>query len=246
MNISVSKTTAQMAVQAAKFAAREINRAIGEKGEARILLATGESQIEAIRCLTEEAVDWSKVVMFHLDEYMDLPETHIASFRKYLKERFVNIVNPKEAYLVDGEGDVKANIETITEKLKEAPIDVAFIGIGENGHVAFNDPPADFTTDEAYIIVDLDEKCKQQQVNEGWFKDLSEVPKQAVSMTVPQIMKSRVFVSIVPGIRKSDAVSKTLSAEEVTNMVPATILKTHENWNLFLDADSASKIIPQI
>lgn len=246
MNISVSKTTAQMAVQAAKFAAREINRAIGEKGEARILLATGESQIEAIRCLTEEAVDWSKVVMFHLDEYMDLPETHIASFRKYLKERFVNIVKPKEAYLVDGEGDVKANIETITEKLKEAPIDVAFIGIGENGHVAFNDPPADFTTDEAYIIVDLDEKCKQQQVNEGWFKDLSEVPKQAVSMTVPQIMKSRVIVSIVPGIRKSDAVSKTLSAEEVTNMVPATILKTHENWNLFLDADSASKIIPQI
>ena len=246
MSISVSKTTAQMAVQAAKFAAREINRAIGEKGEARILLATGESQIEAIRCLTEEAVDWSKVVMFHLDEYMDLPETHIASFRKYLKERFVNIVNPKEAYLVDGEGDVKANIETITEKLKEAPIDVAFIGIGENGHVAFNDPPADFTTDEAYIIVDLDEKCKQQQVNEGWFKDLSEVPKQAVSMTVPQIMKSRVIVSIVPGIRKSDAVSKTLSAEEVTNMVPATILKTHENWNLFLDADSASKIIPQI
>ena len=246
MNISVSNTTAQMAVQAAKFAAREINRAIGEKGEARILLATGESQIEAIRCLTEEAVDWSKVVMFHLDEYMDLPETHIASFRKYLKERFVNIVNPKEAYLVDGEGDVKANIETITEKLKEAPIDVAFIGIGENGHVAFNDPPADFTTDEAYIIVDLDEKCKQQQVNEGWFKDLSEVPKQAVSMTVPQIMKSRVIVSIVPGIRKSDAVSKTLSAEEVTNMVPATILKTHENWNLFLDADSASKIIPQI
>lgn len=246
MNISVSKTTAQMAVQAAKFAAREINRAIGEKGEARILLATGESQIEAIRCLTEEAVDWSKVVMFHLDEYMDLPETHIASFRKYLKEHFVNIVNPKEAYLVDGEGDVKANIETITEKLKEAPIDVAFIGIGENGHVAFNDPPADFTTDEAYIIVDLDEKCKQQQVNEGWFKDLSEVPKQAVSMTVPQIMKSRVIVSIVPGIRKSDAVSKTLSAEEVTNMVPATILKTHENWNLFLDADSASKIIPQI
>ena len=246
MNISVSKTTAQMAVQAAKFAAREINRAIGEKGEARILLATGESQMEAIRCLTEEAVDWSKVVMFHLDEYMDLPETHIASFRKYLKERFVNIVNPKEAYLVDGEGDVKANIETITEKLKEAPIDVAFIGIGENGHVAFNDPPADFTTDEAYIIVDLDEKCKQQQVNEGWFKDLSEVPKQAVSMTVPQIMKSRVIVSIVPGIRKSDAVSKTLSAEEVTNMVPATILKTHENWNLFLDADSASKIIPQI
>lgn len=246
MNISVSKTTAQMAGQAGKFAAREINRAIGEKGEARILLATGESQIEAIRCLTEEAVDWSKVVMFHLDEYMDLPETHIASFRKYLKERFVNIVKPKEAYLVDGEGDVKANIETITEKLKEAPIDVAFIGIGENGHVAFNDPPADFTTDEAYIIVDLDEKCKQQQVNEGWFKDLSEVPKQAVSMTVPQIMKSRVIVSIVPGIRKSDAVSKTLSAEEVTNMVPATILKTHENWNLFLDADSASKIIPQI
>ena len=246
MKINVSKTAEELGRNAAKLCKKLIDETIAEKGSVRMVFSTGASQFTTFEALLKEDIDWSKVEMFHLDEYMDLPETHIASFRKYLKERFVNIVNPKEAYLVDGEGDVKANIETITEKLKEAPIDVAFIGIGENGHVAFNDPPADFTTDEAYIIVDLDEKCKQQQVNEGWFKDLSEVPKQAVSMTVPQIMKSRVIVSIVPGIRKSDAVSKTLSAEEVTNMVPATILKTHENWNLFLDADSASKIIPQI
>ena len=120
------------------------------------------------------------------------------------------------------------------------------MGIGENAHIAFNDPPAEFETDKAYIIVNLDQTCKQQQVNEGWFGSLDEVPAQAISMTVPQILKSRTIVTIVPGIRKGDAIQKTLSAETVTNLVPATILKTHPDWNLFLDGDSASKAIPQV
>lgn len=246
MNINISRTSGEMAQRAAACAAQAISRTIAQNGEARILLSTGESQIEAIRYLTEMEVEWDKVVMFHLDEYINLAETHKASFRKYLKERFIQVVNPKKAYLVNGEGNVEENIATLTEELEKAPIDVALVGIGENAHIAFNDPPADFETDKAYIIVNLDQTCKQQQVNEGWFGSLDEVPAQAISMTVPQILKSRTIVTIVPGIRKGDAIQKTLSAETVTNLVPATILKTHPDWNLFLDGDSASKAIPQV
>ena len=246
MNINISRTSGEMAQRAAACAAQAISRTIAQNGEARILLSTGESQIEAIRYLTEMEVEWDKVVMFHLDEYINLAETHKASFRKYLKERFIQVVNPKKAYLVNGEGNVEENIATLTEELEKAPIDVALVGIGENAHIAFNDPPADFETDKAYIIVNLDQTCKQQQVNEGWFGSLDEVPAQAISMTVPQILKSRTIVTIGPGIRKSDAIQKTLSAETVTNLVPATILKTHPDWNLFLDGDSASKAIPQV
>ena len=246
MNINISRTSGEMAQRAAACAAQAISRTIAQNGEARILLSTGESQIEAIRYLTEMEVEWDKVVMFHLDEYINLAETHKASFRKYLKERFIQVVNPKKAYLVNGEGNVEENIATLTEELEKAPIDVALVGIGENAHIAFNDPPAEFETDKAYIIVNLDQTCKQQQVNEGWFGSLDEVPAQAISMTVPQILKSRTIVTIVPGIRKGDAIQKTLSAETVTNLVPATILKTHPDWNLFLDGDSASKAIPQV
>lgn len=246
MNINISRTSGEMAQRAAACAAQAISRTIAQNGEARILLSTGESQIEAIRYLTEMDVEWDKVVMFHLDEYINLAETHKASFRKYLKERFIQVVNPKKAYLVNGEGNVEENIAILTEELEKAPIDVALVGIGENAHIAFNDPPADFETDKAYIIVNLDQTCKQQQVNEGWFGSLDEVPAQAISMTVPQILKSRTIVTIVPGIRKGDAIQKTLSAETVTNLVPATILKTHPDWNLFLDGDSASKAIPQV
>ena len=246
MNINISRTSGEMAQRAAACAAQAISRTIAQNGEARILLSTGESQIEAIRYLTEMELEWDKVVMFHLDEYINLAETHKASFRKYLKERFIQVVNPKKAYLVNGEGNVEENIAILTEELEKAPIDVALVGIGENAHIAFNDPPADFETDKAYIIVNLDQTCKQQQVNEGWFGSLDEVPAQAISMTVPQILKSRTIVTIVPGIRKGDAIQKTLSAETVTNLVPATILKTHPDWNLFLDGDSASKAIPQV
>ena len=246
MNINISRTSGEMAQRSAACAAQAINRTIAQNGEARILLSTGESQIEAIRYLTEMEVEWDKVVMFHLDEYINLAETHKASFRKYLKERFIQVVNPKKAFLVNGEGNVEENIAILTEELEKAPIDVALVGIGENAHIAFNDPPADFETDKAYIIVNLDQTCKQQQVNEGWFGSLDEVPAQAISMTVSQILKSRTFVTIVPGIRKGDAIQKTLSAETVTNLVPATILKTHPDWNLFLDGDSASKAIPQV
>ena len=184
MNISVSENSVDLGKAAAARTAAAINNAITEKGEARIILSTGASQFETIEALLNQEVAWDKVTMFHLDEYKDLPEAHPASFRKYLKERFVNLVPLKKAYFVNGEGDVLAHIRELTENLREKPVDVALIGIGENGHIAFNDPPADFNTQEAYIVVKLDERCKHQQMSEGWFATLDDVPCEAISMTV--------------------------------------------------------------
>ena len=217
-------------------------RAIAAQGYARLLLSTGASQFEMISSLVTQDVDWSKVTMFHLDEYVGLPETHNASFRKYLKERFASKVNLKEAIYVNGEGDIKQNIAHITKRLREAPIDVAAIGIGENGHIAFNDPPADFNTQESYIVVNLNDRCKRQQVGEGWFSTVADVPKQAISMTVSQMMKSKCIVSVVPHGVKAEAVRNTL-AQNVNNIVPATILKFHSDWNLYLDKDSAKLFV---
>ena len=180
INISVSATAAENGRKAAVKAAELINAAIREKGHARIILSTGASQFEMFENLVKQDVDWSKVEMFHLDEYVGLPETHIASFRKYLKERFVNIVHPGAAHFV-GEGDVKKNIEELTRELRKDVVDVGLIGIGENGHIAFNDPPADFDATEAYRVVNLDHKCRMQQVGEGWFATEDDVPKQAIS-----------------------------------------------------------------
>ena len=239
MNIHVYKTTQEMGLEAAKLIAAKLNEAIDKKGEARLLLSTGASQFEMMDALTRLPVDFSKVIMFHLDEYVSLPISHVASFRKYLMERFVSKVHPKEAVFVNGEGDVAANIAYISRRVKEAPVDVGVIGIGENGHIAFNDPPADFETEDAYRVVTLDERCRKQQVGEGWFATVDDVPKQAISMCVKQIMSCRCIVSVVPHSVKTEAVKNTL-AQNVNNLVPATILKTHVSWDLYQDADSAA------
>ena len=239
MVIHVYKTPEEMGAEAAQLIAQKLNAAIAQKGEARLLLSTGASQFEMMDALTRMPVDFSKVTMFHLDEYVALPVTHIASFRKYLQERFVDKVPLKEAVFVNGEGDVEANIAEITARIKEAPIDVGVIGIGENGHIAFNDPPADFDTEASYKVVNLDERCKRQQVGEGWFATVDDVPKQAISMTVKQIMACDSIVSVVPHAVKAEAVKNTLE-RDVTNLVPATIMKTHPDFNLFLDSESAA------
>ncbi|MBR6085769.1 MAG: 6-phosphogluconolactonase [Spirochaetales bacterium] len=240
INISVSATAAENGRKAAVKAAELINAAIREKGHARIILSTGASQFEMFENLVKQDVDWSKVEMFHLDEYVGLPETHIASFRKYLKERFVNIVHPGAAHFV-GEGDVKKNIEELTRELRKDVVDVGLIGIGENGHIAFNDPPADFDATEAYRIVNLDHKCRMQQVGEGWFATENDVPKQAISMLPRQIMACKAIVSVVPHKVKAKAVYDTIT-QKVNNMVPATLLKTHPEWYLFIDDDAASML----
>lgn len=241
MAMYVLNSSDKLGRKAADMIAKKLNMAIEKKGYARIILSTGASQFETIQYLVEKNVDWQKVTMFHLDEYLELPDTHEASFRRYLKERFTSKVKVN-AYFVNTEGNVAENLKRLTEELRKDVIDVGVIGIGENGHIAFNDPPADFETKEAYQIVSLEERCRHQQFNEGWFPTLDAVPHKAVSMTPYQIMQCETIISSVPGKRKAEAVRNTLKAEETTVMVPATLLKTHKDWHLFLDKDSASLI----
>lgn len=241
MKINVSENSRELGEVAAELSSQIINKSIKTKGNARIVLSTGASQFDTLKSLVRKNVDWSKVEMFHLDEYINLPESHPASFRKYLRERFIQLINLKKEYLVNGETDVQKNIDYLSQEIKKEPIDLALIGIGENAHIAFNDPPADFETKDPYIIVDLDEDCKQQQVREGWFSSISEVPDQAISMSVYQILQSDAIVSSVPYEVKANAVKLTLE-KKVTNDIPATILKTHSDYTLLLDKESASKV----
>jgi len=241
MEVRILKDSVTLGKEAAEYVAKELKKCIKEQGSARIVLSTGASQFDTLKALVEiEGIEWDKVEMFHLDEYVDLPVTHMASFRKYLQERFVDKVGPlKAVHFVDG---TKECIEKLTVEIRKAPIDIGLIGIGENGHIAFNDPPADFDTKEAYIIVNLNDTCKKQQMGEGWFATIDDVPKQAVSMTAYQIMQCKKIVSCVPHKVKADAIKKTLMADEVSNLVPATLLKKHEDFILFIDANSASEI----
>jgi len=241
MKINILDNPVQLGNMAAAYCAGIINDAIIRNGKARIVLSTGASQFDTIQALTEMDIDWQKVEMFHLDEYIGLPENHPASFRKYLKERFLNKINIKKAFLVDGEDDPQKVIAALTTEIRKEPVDIGLIGIGENAHVAFNDPPADFGTEEAFICVTLNDTCKQQQVREGWFATVDDVPRQAISMSVHQIMQCRHIVSCVPYTVKAKAVKDTIE-NQLTNMIPATMLKKHPDFVLFLDLDSASLV----
>ncbi len=238
MKIVISQTADDLGRRAAQQAAEVIKAAIADHGEARIVLSTGASQFETLKYLVEEDIDWKKVEMFHLDEYVDLPITHPASFRKYLKERFVDKTGVEKVHFVDGTPE---GSEKLTKEIRQAPIDVGLIGIGRNSHIAFNDPPADFETRAAYIIVNLDEACRNQQVAEGWFAGFDDVPKKAVSMSVWQIMQCKTIVSAVPHEEKAWAVAAALK-NELTPTVPATMLKTHPEFNLYVDAASYAEV----
>ena len=237
----IYKTQLEMGAAAAAQAADTIQQAIGEKDRANIILATGTSQFETIKSLTSSSIDFSKVTMFHLDEYIGLAADHSASFRKYLKERFVDKVPAlKAVHFVEGDAEnPQQECQRLGEIITKHPIDVALIGIGENGHLAFNDPPADFETEQPYIIVELDEKCRAQQMGEGWFETLEQVPCRAISMSIRQIMKSASLIVSVPDKRKAEAVKNALEGE-VTNICPASILQTHPNCKIFLDAEASS------
>lgn len=242
MQIQTLPTVSEMGAAAAAVGAAAIRDAIQARGHANIIVATGASQFEVLSHLVKEpGIDWSKVTGFHLDEYLGLPMSHPASFRGYLKERFVDHVSLKEFHYLDGEHDATAECHRVGSMLGEHPIDVAFIGIGENAHIAFNDPPADFETEQPYLIVDLDDACRQQQLGEGWFPTFDDVPKQAISMSVKQILKSKTIVCSVPDERKADAVQGCVEGP-VSPDVPASILQSHENVHLFLDSAAASKL----
>src|SRR5437588_7363955 len=233
-----------MSQTAAEHAAKSLRAMIRDKGRARIVAATGTSQIEFLQCLTSAPdIHWGRVEMFHLDEYVGLPITHPASFRKYLFERLIDKVRIAKYHLLDGSSDPSEVVRRVSAALQSAPVDIAFVGIGENGHLAFNDPPADFQTENSYLVVELDEACRRQQVGEGWFADISEVPRRAISMSVSQILKAKEVICIVPDARKALAV-KLCFEGEVSPMAPASILRTHPAAMIYLDSESASLLSP--
>jgi len=241
MKIRIFKTKDNMGKAAADEAARILINTIKEKGEANFIVATGASQFEFLENLTSiPSIDWSKTTMFHLDEYVGLPETHPASFRKYLKERLIKKVNPGNVHLIKGDVEnPESECERLDKIIKQKEIDVAFVGIGENGHLAFNDPPADFDTDKPYLVVDLDDACRKQQLGEGWFKNFDEVPKRAISISINQIMKSKNIICTVPDSRKAQAVKDCFEGQDISAEYPASILKNHGSAVLFLDEASA-------
>lgn len=228
--------------EAAAFGAERLRTVLRTKGHANVIVATGASQFEMLEALlAEPAIDWENVTFFHLDEYVGLPVTHPASFRKYLWERFHRAlpVPAKAFHYVNGSGDAEAECKRLGAIILEHPIDICFAGVGENGHLAFNDPPADFGTNEPYLVVSLDEACRRQQLGEGWFPDLDSVPKQAISMSIRQIMKSECIIITAPDERKAQAIRDTLEGE-ITPEVPASILQEHPDTHFFLDTASAS------
>ena len=241
MRIHIYDSKDEMGSAAASRAACVLTDAIAARGEANLILATGASQFEMLSSLVTQDVDWSRVTAFHLDEYIGLPVSHPASFRRYLQERFVDKVPALRAFhAIDGENpDPQVECRRVGALIRALTIDVACIGIGENGHLAFNDPPADFETDEPYIVVNLDEACRRQQLGEGWFPTLAAVPQQAISMSIRQIMKSRAVVCTVPDARKAVAVQKAVEGP-VTNELPSSILQEHSDCDLYLDGPAAS------
>lgn len=241
MEICIKADPVELGKSAGKVAADLIRKIIASKGEVNIILATGRSQFETLKQLiSEKDIDWGRVVMFHLDEYIGLPESSPASFRKYLKDRFITKVPALKAYyLVNGETDPIMECNRLNGIIEKYPIDVALVGIGENGHLAFNDPPADFDTEKPFIIVNLEEKCRKQQYNEGWFDTLTDVPHQAITMSIKQIFKSKHIICSVPEIRKANAVKNCLE-QPISNLFPGSILQMHENCTYFLDKTSAA------
>jgi len=233
-----------MSRAAARQAAQALRAAIADRGGARIIAATGASQFEFLDALTRApGIDWTEVEMFHLDEYVGLPATHPASFRRYLLERLIGKTGITRYHLLDADADADLVAERVGREVAQAPIDVAFVGIGENGHLAFNDPPADFETERPYLVVALDEACRRQQVGEGWFASIADVPSRAVSMSVRQILKSRQIICIVPDARKAEAVRACFEGD-VSPMAPASSLRTHANTTVYLDRDSAALLAP--
>ncbi|MEI7687096.1 MAG: glucosamine-6-phosphate deaminase [Planctomycetota bacterium] len=242
MKVNLAPDKAELGRRAATDGAALIRRAIAERGQANVIVATGASQFDTLAALAQEPdLDWAKVVFFHLDEYAGMAITHPASFRRYLKERLVDKLPkaPKAFNYIDAENDLVKECQRLKDLIGQYPIDVAFIGIGENAHIAFNDPPADFETTEPYILVTLDDACRQQQFGEGWFPTFEAVPTKAISMSVRHTLLSKVIVCSVPDERKAVAVRNSLEGP-LTPTVPASILMTHPSVTIYLDPPAAS------
>jgi glucosamine-6-phosphate deaminase len=241
VKIVVTPTAIEMGRYVAEHAAEDLKRAIDERGTASLIVATGASQFQVLSQLTEQpGIDWGRVHGFHLDEYIGIDDQHPASFCRYLRERFVEKVPLASFHFLAGDADPAEAIRKASEAISAVEVDLALVGIGENGHLAFNDPPADFDTTDPYIIVDLDPECRQQQVGEGWYESLEAVPTQAISMSIRQIMKTKTIYCSVPDERKAEAVRDTL-IKPISPEIPASILRRHAAATLIVDEAAASK-----
>src|SRR4030042_42419 len=243
LHVRVYNDKAEMGDASADFVSWHLLEAIKKNGLANMILATGTSQFPFLEALKKQHVDWAKITVFHLDEYIGLSDQHLASFRKYLKERILDEVKPRQICFLNGDSmNIEAELRNYEKLLKSHTVDIACIGIGENGHIAFNDPPvADFNDPHWVKVVHLDEACRNNQLGEGWFPTLTDVPEEALSLTIPAIMKSKVISCVVPDARKSTAVFNTLYGE-ISTVCPASVLRTHPDTVLFLDRDAAFKI----
>ena len=240
MRLRVFEERNSLGKAASEQAAATIQKAIREKGKARIIGASAASQFEFLEALTATPdIDWGRVELFHLDEYIGLPMTHPASFCRFLQDRLISKTGITHYHLLDGEDDPQEVIRRANEAISASPVDVAFVGIGENGHLAFNDPPADFETEEPFIVANLDEACRRQQVGEGWFPNLETVPTRAISMSVRQVLKSNEILAVVPGPKKAQAI-KACFEGPISPNAPASILRTHPNTTIYLDRESAA------
>ncbi|MEO8480697.1 MAG: glucosamine-6-phosphate deaminase [Acidobacteriota bacterium] len=241
MLIRVFPDKAALSRAASADAAALLRAAISERGEARVVAATGTSQIAFLEHLCEEpGIAWDKVELFHLDEYLSLPADHPASFRRFLNDRLVSRVGIQRVHFLDGAADPLAVVCQTGAAISGGPIDVAFAGIGENAHLAFNDPPADFETEAPFLVVELDEACRRQQVSEGWFESIDDVPKRAITMSVRQILKAKTVLCLASGLRKATAVAASFGQGSVSPVVPASMLRQHAGTTVYLDPDAAS------
>lgn len=243
LKIKIYDQESEMGEAAADYVAGQLNKVIGSAGKANLILATGTSQFSFLKALKTKTIEWDKITVFHLDEYKDISQLHPASFRKYLKDRILDFVQPGIVHLIKGDAqDLEKELALYSTLLEDNPIDIACIGIGENGHIAFNDPPvADFQDPKLIKIVKLDKSCRTQQLSEGWFSSLDEVPREAITLTISAIMKSKVISCVVPGNRKAKAVANTINWD-LSTRCPATVLRRHENTTLFLDTLAASQL----
>ncbi len=242
MEVLIFKSKEDMGASAAENAIKIIATAIQKNNRANIIIATGLSQVETINNLVKsEKIDWRKITIFHLDEYIGIPATHHASFRKFLKDYVIDKVEVvKDVYYVNGDAiNPLIECKRLGRIISQYEIDLALVGIGENCHLAFNDPPADFEIEESYIVVNLDRACRMQQVGEGWFKALEDVPGRAITMSIKQIMKSKNIIVSVPDKRKAVPTKNALE-EKINPMCPSSILQKHPKCKIFLDEEAAS------
>lgn len=247
MDIRVHDDGAALGRAAGREAAAALRAAVAAHGRATYVVATGASQFATLDALVADDVPWERIEIFHLDEYAGLDETHPASFRRYLRERLLGRLPraPIAFHGIDASGDAAAECRRLAALVPRGNFDVATIGIGENGHLAFNDPPADFDATAPYVVVRLDEACRQQQVGEGWFDGLAAVPVEAISMSIRRILATERIVCSVPDARKAAAVRGAV-AGPLSPDCPASILRTHEACSLHLDAPAAALLPREI